>query len=58
MAACGFLLLSTVCGYIEMLPENPLVIHLEGSTLNFHLGWCFWLALVAGTVTFEGVIHV
>lgn len=56
MAACGFLLLATVCGYIEMLPENPLVIHLEGSTLNFHLGWCFWLALVAGTLTFNSFL--
>lgn len=48
MTACGFLLLSTVSGYLGMLPENPLVIHLEGSMLEFHLGWCFWLVLSAG----------
>lgn len=48
MTACGFLLLSTVCGYLGMLPENPLVIHLEGSVLEFQLGWCFWLVLLAG----------
>lgn len=50
MTACGFLLLSTVCGYLGMLPENPLVIHLEGSMLEFHLGWCFWLVLIAGNI--------
>lgn len=50
MTACGFLLLSTVCGYLGMLPENPLVIHLEGSMLEFHLGWCFWLVLIAGKI--------
>lgn len=51
MTACGFLLLSTVTGYLGMLPENPLVIHLEGSMLEFHLGWCFWLVLIAGSTT-------
>lgn len=48
MTACGLLLLATVCGYIGMLPENPLVIHIEGSTLHFEFGWCFWIILVAG----------
>ncbi|XP_018563306.1 dual oxidase maturation factor 1 isoform X2 [Anoplophora glabripennis] len=50
MTTCGFLLLSTVCGYFGMLPESPLVIYLEGSILNFRFGWCYWLVLIAGGV--------
>ncbi|KAK9732406.1 Dual oxidase maturation factor [Popillia japonica] len=41
MTTCGLLLLGTVCGYLGLLPENPLVIHIESSTINFHLGWCY-----------------
>ncbi|XP_018325914.1 dual oxidase maturation factor 1 [Agrilus planipennis] len=50
MTICGLLLISTVFGYIQMLPENPLVIHIEGSTIDFQLGWCCWLILAAGTI--------
>lgn len=48
MTTCGFLLLATVCGYFGMLPETPLVIHTEGTTLNFRFGWCYWVVLIAG----------
>ncbi|XP_066250828.1 dual oxidase maturation factor 1 isoform X1 [Euwallacea similis] len=50
MTTCGFLLLTTICGYFGMLPETPLVIHTEGTTLNFKFGWCFWLVLIAGSI--------
>ncbi|CAH1170058.1 unnamed protein product [Phaedon cochleariae] len=50
MTLCGFLLLSTVCGYFGMLPETPLVIHVEGAVLNFEFGWCYWLVLIAGGI--------
>ncbi|KAJ8924574.1 hypothetical protein NQ315_000723 [Exocentrus adspersus] len=50
MTTCGFLLLSTVCGYFGMLPETSLVIYLDGSVLNFCFGWCYWLVLLAGSV--------
>ncbi|XP_030765838.1 dual oxidase maturation factor 1 [Sitophilus oryzae] len=50
MTICGFLLLATVCGYFGMLPETPLVIHIEGKTLDFRFGWCYWLVLIAGGI--------
>lgn len=50
MTTCGFLLLGTCCGYFGMLPETPLTIHIEGSTLHFRFGWCYWLVLIAGSV--------
>lgn len=53
MTACGILLLATVCGYLGMLPEHPLVIHLEGSTLHLHFGWCFWLVFIAGKIVWK-----
>ncbi|KAF5282432.1 hypothetical protein FQA39_LY17547 [Lamprigera yunnana] len=57
MTLCGILLLATACGYFGMLPEAPLIIHLEGSAIYFHLGWCFWLVFIAGSVClFTGVI--
>lgn len=57
MTACGICLLGTVCGYLVMLPEKPLTIHLEGQTLHFHLGWCFWLVFIAGCICLlSGVI--
>ncbi|XP_074032400.1 dual oxidase maturation factor 1 [Leptinotarsa decemlineata] len=57
MTVCGFLLLATVCGYFGMLPETPLVIHVEGAKLNFEFGWCYWLVLIAGGIClFAGVI--
>ncbi|KAI4469877.1 dual oxidase 2 [Holotrichia oblita] len=57
MTTCGLLLLGTVCGYLGLLPENPLVIHIESSTINFHLGWCYWLVFAAGCICLlSGVI--
>ncbi|KAF2883299.1 hypothetical protein ILUMI_22859 [Ignelater luminosus] len=57
MTSCGLLLLGTACGYFGMLPENPLIVHLEGSAIHFHLGWCFWLVFVAGCIClFSGVV--
>ncbi|KAJ8969164.1 hypothetical protein NQ314_001905 [Rhamnusium bicolor] len=50
MTTCGFLLLSTGCGYFGMLPETPLVIQIEGSILNFNFGWCYWLVILAGGI--------
>lgn len=48
MTACGILLLATVCGYLGMLPVKPLVIHVEGHTVHFKLGWSFWLVFLSG----------
>uniref|UniRef100_T1GFW5 Uncharacterized protein n=1 Tax=Megaselia scalaris TaxID=36166 RepID=T1GFW5_MEGSC len=39
-------------GYYYLLPKRPLVIFLEGGTLEFSLGWCYWLLLVAGVLCF------
>lgn len=50
MVVLGVLLLATDLGYLRLLPERPLVVHLEGSALHFHLGWCFWLVLLAGSL--------
>ncbi|XP_044270590.1 dual oxidase maturation factor 1 [Tribolium madens] len=50
MTTCGFLLLATACGYFGLLPETPLVVHIEGSTLHFSFGWCYWLVLIAGSI--------
>lgn len=51
MSACGILLLATVCGYLGMLPEKPLVIHVEGYTVHFSLGWSFWLVFISGKLS-------
>ncbi|XP_019873089.1 dual oxidase maturation factor 2 [Aethina tumida] len=50
MTTCGFLMLATVCGYLGMLPENPLTINLEGTVLELKFGWCYWLVLIAGSI--------
>ncbi|KRT83226.1 hypothetical protein AMK59_4641 [Oryctes borbonicus] len=50
MTVCGLLLIGTVCGYLKLLPENPLVIHIESSIVDFHLGWCYWLVFTAGCI--------
>ena len=36
--------------YFLMLPNRPLLIHLEDMVLQFQLGWCFWLVLTAGSL--------
>ncbi|XP_050300682.1 dual oxidase maturation factor 2 [Anthonomus grandis grandis] len=50
MTTCGFLLLGTVCGYFGMIPENPLIIHMDGTSIEFKFGWCFWLILISGSI--------
>lgn len=53
----GFLLVSTNIGYYLMLPKRPLIIYIEGGRLEFHLGWCYWLLLVAGILClFVGLV--
>lgn len=47
-ALTGALLISTNIGYYCQLPKRPLTIYMEGGRLEFHLGWCYWLLLVAG----------
>lgn len=44
----GALLVLTAVGYYLMLPQRPLTIAMEGGRLEFRLGWCFWLVLIAG----------
>lgn len=48
MCTTGALLLSAAVGYYLMLPKPNLVIYIEGVTIEFSLGWCFWMVLVAG----------
>ena len=33
-----------------MIPQRPLLIHLENMVLTFEFGWCFWLVLTAGSL--------
>ncbi|KAI9585640.1 hypothetical protein GQX74_001487 [Glossina fuscipes] len=47
-ALTGVLLIGTNVGYYCLLPKRPLTIYLEGGRLEFHLGWCYWLLMVAG----------
>lgn len=57
MAVTGALLIITAVGYYLLLPEHHLIIIMEGGRLEFHLGWCFWLVLVAGLLCLSiGVI--
>lgn len=48
MCTTGALLLGAGIGYYLMLPKPPLVIIIEGAMIEFGLGWCFWMVLVAG----------
>ncbi|XP_026479409.1 uncharacterized protein LOC113385789 [Ctenocephalides felis] len=57
MFTTGLLLAATDLGYYLMLPARPLRIVLEGGALDFRLGWCFWLVLVAGSIcSFSGLV--
>ncbi|XP_061392057.1 dual oxidase maturation factor 1-like [Musca vetustissima] len=51
-ALTGALLICTNIGYYCQLPKRPLTIYMEGGRLEFHLGWCYWLLLVAGILCF------
>ncbi|XP_067621667.1 dual oxidase maturation factor 1 isoform X3 [Eurosta solidaginis] len=51
-ALTGALLIATNIGYYCLLPKRPLIIYLEGGRLEFKLGWCYWLLLVAGILCF------
>lgn len=53
----GLLLVATNGGYYMLLPRRPLTIIIEGGHLEFRLGWCFWLVLVAGVLClFVGLV--
>lgn len=53
----GLLLVATNGGYYMLLPKRPLTIIIEGGHLEFRLGWCFWLVLVAGILClFVGLV--
>lgn len=53
----GLLLVATNGGYYMLLPKRPLTIIIEGGHLEFRLGWCFWLVLVAGVLClFVGLV--
>lgn len=57
MCTTGSLLLGAGIGYYLMLPKPPLVIIIEGAMIEFGLGWCFWMVLVAGGLClFVGLI--
>jgi len=44
----GLILLFCNFIYFKLLPERPLAIRLEQSTLMFNFGWSYWLVMVAG----------
>ncbi|CAG0900599.1 unnamed protein product [Darwinula stevensoni] len=46
----GSLMLLTNFVYFKLLPPRPLIIPFEGALLTLHLGWCFWLVLIAGSI--------
>lgn len=52
MCLTGSLLLGASIGYYLMLPKPPLTIFIDGARLEFNLGWCFWLVLIAGGLCF------
>ncbi|XP_066596651.1 dual oxidase maturation factor 1-like [Prorops nasuta] len=57
MIFTGICMLLTNTLYWSLLPYDPLVAHINGSTLTFDLGWNYWLVLLAGTsCTLAGVI--
>ncbi|KAG5675538.1 hypothetical protein PVAND_005434 [Polypedilum vanderplanki] len=52
MCVTGSLLLGASIGYYLMLPKPPLTIFIEGARIEFNLGWCFYLVLIAGSLCF------
>lgn len=52
MCLTGSLLLGASIGYYLMLPKPPLTVFIDGARLEFELGWCFYLVLIAGSFCF------
>lgn len=52
MCVTGSLLLSASIGYHLMLPQPQLTIFIEGAKIEFELGWCFYLVVIAGSLSF------
>lgn len=48
MTATGAMMVFSDFVYWYLLPERPLIIHVEEVVLTFEFGWCFWLILIAG----------
>ncbi|XP_064643527.1 dual oxidase maturation factor 1-like isoform X2 [Lineus longissimus] len=48
----GFVLLLANLVYYFGQPREPVVIHVEGTKLELTFGWCFFVNLVAGGLTF------
>ena len=53
MTATGGMMVFSTLIYYWLLPSRPLLIHVEDAILSFELGWCFWLVLVAGNLSFS-----
>ncbi|XP_054707267.1 dual oxidase maturation factor 1-like isoform X2 [Uloborus diversus] len=51
MVLTGLLVLSANAIYALLLPKIPLIIHFEVQVLTFSFGWCFWILVVAGTLS-------
>lgn len=57
MCTTGALLCGASIGYYLMLPKPPLVIYIEGAMIEFGLGWCFYMVMIAGSLClFIGLI--
>ncbi len=52
MCVTGILLLGASIGYYLMLPKPCLTIFIDGTRIDFQLGWCFWMVLIAGSLCF------
>ncbi|XP_034235948.1 dual oxidase maturation factor 1 isoform X2 [Thrips palmi] len=50
LAATGSLMLFADLVYWSLIPRTQLMVRFEGASLPFHLGWCFWLVMVAGAL--------
>ena len=48
MTSTGAMMVFSDFCYWYLLPDRPLVIHIEEVVLRFEFGWCFWLILIAG----------
>ena len=50
MILTGFLALVAVFVYWILLPDNKMVIHINGQFIQLHWGECYWTVLVTGCV--------